>query len=510
MDGLKELVYVINKNKLRAIELMSLPMNSQTKLGELYELIAEGELDSSEALAEHFYPDDKSGASFRKLKANLKNRLINTLFFIDIKQPSFNDYQKAYYECYKDWAATKILMGRNAHTAAIELSQRTLGYAEKYEFTALKLDIYKTLRMHYASKGGNKRKFDRYNELYKACFEEFTVESQAEELYSELILHYVTDKSSKESLYERAEAAYEQLKPALARHESYNLHLYASLIRLMIYTSVNDYEGAIVACDDAIQFFENKPFDAHVPLQIFYYQELVCFTQLRQFDRGSNAAEKCLQLIEEGSFNWFKYQELYMILSLHTGQYQRAYEVFTHTVEHSRFKFLPNTVTELWKIFEAYIHYLVEVERITPAEEDTRFNKFRLGRFLNETPIFSKDKRGMNVAILIIQILFQILKHKYNDAIDRIEAIEKYSSRYLHQENTFRSNCFIKMLLTIPISSFHKAAVLRKAEPYLQKLESAPFEVSNQSLEVEIIPFEELWLFALESLENKFYRRRKK
>jgi len=100
------------------------------------------------------------------------------------------------------------------------------------------------------------------------------------------------------------------------------------------------------------------------------------------------------------------------------------------------------------------------------------------------------------------------LKRKYNDAIDRIEAIEKYSSRYLHQEDTFRSNCFIKMLLTIPISSFHKAAVLRKAAPYLKKLESAPFEVSNQSIEVEIIPFEKLWLFALESLENKFYKKR--
>lgn len=508
MDSLKELVYVINKNKLRAIELMSLPMNSQSKLGELYDLIAEGNMESTDELADHFYPNDTSGASFRKLKANLKNRLINTLFFIDIKQPSFNDYQKAYYECYKDWAATKILMGRNAHTAAVELSQRTLKYAEMYEFTALKLDIYKTLRMHYASKGGSQKKFNKYNTLYKKCFRTFEVESQAEELYSELILHYVNDKSSKEIIYDRAEEAYEQLKPALAEHDSYNLHLYASLIRLMIYTSVNDYEGAIVACDDAIHFFENKPFNAHVPLQIFYYQELVCFTQLRQFERGSKVAEKCLELIEEGSYNWFKYQELYMILSLHTEQYQRAYEVFLNTVEHSRFQFLPDSVTEMWKIFEAYIHYLIEVEKIVTPEGDNRFNKFRLGRFLNETPIFSKDKRGMNVAILVIQILFQILKRKYNDAIDRIEAVEKYSSRYLHQEDTFRSNCFIKILLTIPMSSFHKAAVLRKAEPYLKKLESSPFEVSNQSIEVEIIPFEKLWQFALESLENKFYKRR--
>ncbi|MEM9991763.1 MAG: hypothetical protein AAF738_08365, partial [Bacteroidota bacterium] len=88
----------------------------------------------------------------------------------------------------------------------------------------------------------------------------------------------------------------------------------------------------------------------------------------------------------------------------------------------------------------------------------------------------------------------------------RIEAIEKYCSRYLRKDDTFRSNCFIKMLLQIPISGFHKAGVIRRSEKYLTRLNSMPIDVANQASEIEIIPYEELWLFAQESLENEFFK----
>ena len=63
---------------------------------------------------------------------------------------------------------------------------------------------------------------------------------------------------------------------------------------------------------------------------------------------------------------------------------------------------------EIWTIYEAYIHYLVNIGKNKTSANDGRFTKFRLYCFLNDTPIFSKDKRGMNVAILSIQILFLI------------------------------------------------------------------------------------------------------
>lgn len=139
-------------------------------------------------------------------------------------------------------------------------------------------------------------------------------------------------------------------------------------------------------------------------------------------------------------------------------------------------------------------------------ESDENFSKFKPGKFFNETPIFSKDKRGMNIPILVIQILFMISQRKYNDAVDRIEAIEKYCSRYLRKDDTFRSNCFIKMLLQIPISGFHKTAVIRKSEKHRKQLETVSIDVANQASEIEILPYEDLWNFALECLDNEFHK----
>ena len=242
-----------------------------------------------------------------------------------------------------------------------------------------------------------------------------------------------------------------------------------------------------------------------MPLQIAYQQMLICNIQLKKYAAGKKAAEDALAVMEEGAFNWFKHQEYFFLLAMHTQKYQDAYDVFYTTLKNKRFSYLPSSTQEIWKIFEAYIHFLVEIDQVLPKETDRRFNKFRLGRFLNDTPIFSKDKRGMNIPILIVQILFMIRQKKYSLAIDRMEAIDKYCSRYLKKGDNFRSNCFIRLLLLIPQSKFHQAAVERKAAKFLKRLKEVPLEVANQSHEIEIIPYEDLWNFTVTALENKIF-----
>ena len=132
-----------------------------------------------------------------------------------------------------------------------------------------------------------------------------------------------------------------------------------------------------------------------------------------------------------------------------------------------------------------------------------RILSFRLKKFLNDIPIFSRDKRGYNIPVLIIQILFLIVNKKYERLSDRMEAIEKYTTRYLKKNENFRSNCFIKMLLQIPKRNFHRVAVERHAKKYRDKLKSVPLSIANQAYEVEIIPYAHLWEYVLESLDNK-------
>jgi hypothetical protein len=129
-----------------------------------------------------------------------------------------------------------------------------------------------------------------------------------------------------------------------------------------------------------------------------------------------------------------------------------------------------------------------------------------MARFVNETPLYNKDKRGLNIPILIFQILVMILTKRYDETIDRMEAIEKYSTRYLKKDDNFRSNCFIKMLLQMAGSGFHKAAVARNAEKYVKLLGTVPLDFAKQSHDIEIIPYEALWDMVVDSLDNTIYK----
>ena len=47
---------------------------------------------------------------YRQLKSRFKKRLLNTLYFLDINQPANPNYERAYYNCHKDWTLVKILL----------------------------------------------------------------------------------------------------------------------------------------------------------------------------------------------------------------------------------------------------------------------------------------------------------------------------------------------------------------------------------------------------------------
>jgi len=509
MRALKELALVVHNNRLQGIDLIHKPADEPaTKVQEFFYGLVRNDLNQDEEAATLLLNTDRKDSKYQKLKGKLKRSLLNSIFFLDTHRSNYTDRQKAYYKGYKDWAAAKILMGKNARIVGIQLCIKLLDLARKFEFTDLAVDVLRILRLHFGAREGNLKKYEEYNALFKEYERIYYLENLAEEYYTELVLKFINSKASDEIAQAKAIEYYEEIRPALETHDSYRLHLCGLLIHLMVHSSVNNYKKTIEVCESALDFFGSKSYNASVPIQICYYQKLICYTQLKEYDAGKLAAEKCLNYLDEGSFNWFKYQELYFMLSMHTANYQGAYQVFKTTTTHKSFQFLPPSLTEIWRIYESYLHFLVDINRIAPYASDKSFNKFRLGRFINDTPIFSKDKRGMNIPILIIQTIFMIHQKKYGEAIDRIDAIQKYCSRYLVQDDTFRSNCFIKMLLQIPKANFHQVAVERKVEKYLERLRDFPLNLSSQSHEIEIIPYESLWTMVLETLDSNFHRAR--
>lgn len=503
MQELKELVQVISTNKLSLTP--TLFDQEYSKLTDFYNQIANNQLQTDEQAAEFFYQESKNHPGYKKLRGTLKNRLVDAVLHLNVNLFTNTQRQKAQCRCYKDWAAVKILMSKNANIAGISLCQRILKRAKKYEFTELIMETASLLRVYYGTIGGDLRKFEHYNQMFKQYQHIWNQENTAEEFYTELVIRYVKSKATQPQIFAQAKQSYEAIAASMAKYDSYRLHLSGNLIQMMIHTSTNNYQEASNLCDDIIRLFEAKEFTATIPLQIFWYQKIVCCIQLRQFEEGKVAIKKCLEYLDEGTYNWFKLQQLDILLSFHTKSYQQAYDRFGKLVSHSQYSTLPEHFLETIRIYGAYLYYLGAIGKIELPEKNQFSQSFRIAKFINDTPIFSKDKRGMHIPILIIQILLLTLDRKYGLVIDKIDAIEKYCSRYLRKDDTFRSNCFIKMLLQIPICNFHRTSVERKAKPLLDRLLEMPIELAYQTHDVEIIPYEDLWEFALSSLKNSFY-----
>ncbi|MDX2135077.1 MAG: hypothetical protein SFV52_09830 [Saprospiraceae bacterium] len=505
MHDLIELVGLVNKTKLKSTGLWSAILEPQSKMEQLFEGIYRGDIASDEHAKSLLGDAGEEFAHVASLKNKLKERLLDTVFLLDFKDTSFSNRQKAFYECYKKWAAAMILLIRNARICGIDILEKLLRHAMRFEFTELTLDILRVLRLQYSTVEGDLKKYDAIREQYDHYEQLWLLESRAERNYTDMMIRYTHSKSTKTEVADMALRYYEELKPSLERYDSFKLHLFGRLIHLTVYSSANDYATTARICEEAIAFFDGKDYDSGLPLQVFYYNLIVCYLQMREFEKGQDIVNKSENLFEKGSFNWFKVQELFFLLAMHTRHYEKALQVYLGTIHQQRFTEQPDHVKEMWRIYQAYLHYLTMVGRLHPLDNGMA-DTFRFRRFMNEIPIYSRDKRGMNISVLIIQILFALAEKKYDQTWERMESINKYCSRYLKENDTFRSNCFIKMLLLIPEGNFHRENVARKTAKYFKMLDRVPIEVANQTYEVEIIPYEHLWEMAVDTLDLRLYR----
>lgn len=495
MQDLKELALLLRQHNLHPLK--HLIGSTDSKLLALYEGITSGKFNTDTEAAAELYPGKKSGSSYRKLKSDLRDRLLNAVFDINTHLEQYSDYQRAYYECHKQWVMVRLLTGQNANLVALSLATRLLRQAEKYDFTLLCMDICSYLRIQYGLRESNDKRFREANQQFEHFQQVYQEENLAEELYTVLVVQTVNNRSAHTTIAKLAEAAYARIAQALEKFSTYKLHMYGHMIGLMRFTTANKHDKALDYCTRAIEFFKKRPYEARVPLQIFYYQHLISNIHLRQFEQGKESARQCIRLMESGTFNWFKYQELYLYLLLHTRQYEEAPDMLAAVLNNPRFEFLPDNVKEIWRIYESYVYYLSATGRIKTGKQT-----FRLARFINEMPIFSKDKSGMNIAIIVIKWLILLQERRYSQLIDEVEATEQYCYRHLRGEDTKRSYCFIKALLQIPFGQFERNAVEERAARNITKLKKIPLQVANQTAEIEIIPYEDMWEMALGSLEK--------
>lgn len=500
MIELKELVDIVTRNKVKSIEIIGNSNDSDSKLMRLYDLIANEAVKTDDEAFDLLYENIRDKNAYYKLKHLLRERLFNTVFFIDLKEKKYGSIKKASLQCQKMIMLCNILQLKGGIRNSVKIAKQGLKIALEYELTQEIIFLAEKLRMHYATMLGDRKAFQHYDNLVNKYHEIFWAESRAKSRYYDLISLYVNSKSAKSYASEISRRYLDELMALNIKHESIDFFYYKSMIEIIHYMNIADYKTTISLCEVALSKIESHSHLNTKAQLTISLQYIACCIHLKLYDKGRSTIEKFLSKVEEGAYTWFKLQELYLTLCLHTKNYAEAWRTYQLATGHKKFQSLFANAQEVWKIYEAWLYFLLRAGKVGTLNGST-YKNFRIGRFLNEVPTFSKDKRGLNVPILIVQIVLLLQAGRRDELIDRMEAIAKYKHRYLDKDQNYRSDVFIRMLLEVSRASFRQEGAMKRTRKYHSMLSEVPLEVSNQSHDLEILPYEDIWEIVVEQLD---------
>ena len=161
MENLIELVQIINKRKLSQIEILdkSLLSRKDTLFSKLYNGIADGIIKNDDDALQYLYGNDKESTNYRKLKSRFKERLLNTLYFIDMNHTAESDSsKKAYFDCMNHLYLSNILLRyAENRNASIQLILDNYTSAKKHHFFDILKEYSYKLVVHYGMSGNEKK-----------------------------------------------------------------------------------------------------------------------------------------------------------------------------------------------------------------------------------------------------------------------------------------------------------------------------------------------------------------
>lgn len=471
----------------------------KTKMTKLFEMIRYHNFKGIDELKTKFCTQERQGnQAFRKMWHGFKEKLSNTLFFVDTNSPIFSERTKAYYMSAKRAMASRMLNERGAQNMAIELAENTLSISLKYEFNDINMMLVNFLMQRYSSRSNYKKikyYLTLFNKLQPIYSKELEMSYESAKLSSSINIK----STSKVRIHTKnLESVTKKCIEYLEDAPSIELIATCSLIIIQYYTSIGDFDKCKYWSKFTLDLILGKPFLSVLLLERNIDNILRTTLLDKDYERALEVEKLYSDKLIPGNYNWLVIYYYFILTMLHSKQYQIAYDRWEKIMNASYLKNQSQVIAEVYHILHAYFYFLRQTRWI---EVRQNFPELRIHKFLNEVPEFSKDKRGSNISIIIAQILFLLISDKHGKIIDKMDSLKLYSFRHLRKDENFRSQCFIQMLQEMIKADFKKKGTMFRSDKWLNKLNQVNIEKYPQSAENEVIPYEDLWEMILEQLD---------
>lgn len=502
MEKIIQIIRVFDPYKMRHIEILN-SKDSDNRFTQMYKAMQEGKVKTDDDAAFLLYgnPKDKALPKYRNFKKDFKKRVLQTMVFIDSSHEDFDDYQKAVYDINREWLTVRSALRHGLNDVSTYFGEILLEDAQQYEYTDIVVQILDLLKHTSASKG-DKKKFAEYQALAEHYNGQWLAEQKAKDCANLLKMDYVKKAEYNANVSAIARTYFEELKPLMEKYDSFVLHLNATIVEIYIYSSVSDYKNLLDVAERGVKYFSEKEFKVKAALSMFLGQQMIALMMLKRYDEAYAAINASLALRQKGTFNWFKGQESKVALCFRTHRYTEGYAIYKEITAMPEFKTaLTGMNKEMWFVFNAYFHLLHKLGVAPDLVLDGKAFDFK--EFIKAVPTFEQDKKGMHLALVILEICFMMSKKERDTLIDRIEALQKHLSRYSSKTDpSYRFYQFGNMLLEIPKSGFKRSLLEQNTAHLFKDLQSVPYDMVEAIYRSEVVELEELWVMVLNNYEK--------
>ena len=503
MDKLSQLIRAFDKYKMRHINVLN-HQDKNSRHTQFYNAIIKGKVTTDEEAVNLLYGKSKDKVlppKYRVFKTEFKERAVNSIILIDADHEDFDDYQRAVYAANREWLIIRAAARQGLSDVAEDFAESLFEDVKKYEYTDIAVQILDLLKHTSASKG-DKKKFVMYQGLSEHYNGQWLAEQKAKDCANLLKMEYVKKAEFKAHVSVTARAYFEELKPLMEKYNSIGLYFNATVVEIYIYSSISDYKNLLAVAERGIKYFREKGFVLKVALSIFLQQKMIASMMLKRYPEAYDAINESIKLRQKGTFNWFKGQESKVALCFRTHRYTEGYAIYKEVTAMPEFKKeLTGMNREMWFVFNAYFHLLhkLGVAKELVLEE----NAFDFAAFIKDVPTFNQDKKGMHLALVILEICFMMSKKRRDELIDRIDALQKHLSRYSDKTDpSYRFSQFGNMLLEIPKSGFMRSVLEENTAHLFRDLQSVPYDMIESVYRSEVVELEALWIIMLNNYES--------
>ncbi len=430
-------------------------------------------------------------SEFSKLKSTMKNILLKCLSLHEIPWEENDSRLNEFHKLYNNYLGIVYLYDSKRFLLGIKLLEYEIIKAIRYEFSDLVVNMSKILVSYYGSDQYNEYKFKKYLQLFNEYAEIYKYELLTIEYYVVLQKSQSESLSNTNSQYKKlAEHYIDNLKKLSINSFNYNYNKYR--IELIYFEFNRDYESILSYSTQLLEKYDNR-FITKTKRGNVNIRMMWALIQAGKYNQSIIMGIETLRTIQKHNSTYFSLSYYTIKAYLYQGLYNDAIEFISDSFRLLDFKYLSGIYFEVINLTLGYCHLIIESGMVDRERILRKLPPFRISKFLNEIPNYSKDKRGINVSILLMHITFLLQKKDYGKIIDRVDALKFYAYRHLRRDDTYRSNCMIKMVIQMAKADFHPVRTERYTEDLFRQLQEVKLAGSGQNIETEIIPYEVLW-----------------